>query len=169
MLLSMTVKLPKTRSVQIEVSCRLTTVWMWCRTADITPAGARMPRETRVIRMQMQSEPTNDELIQYAQEMARFCVDPAKRRFRPPRAMVWREVTGGYPETSEHGEARDGRPFPMDPLPLEGGFPEAQKSSTIMSAAEPLKGSAAKPPRSSAREPSTRTLGKGRHRALPGG
>lgn len=166
---AMTVKLPVTRAIEITVSCRLTTVWMWCRSAEITAAGARKPRETRVIRMQMASPPTNDELMQYAEGFARFCVDPTKRRFRPPKALVWRELATGDVIAKEHGEDRDGIAFPMDPLPLEGGFPTATERASLSPALRAGEDSRAKRVRSSAREPSTRTLGKGKHRALPGG
>lgn len=162
-------KLPETRAVEITVSCQRNTVWLWCRTATIAASGAKKPRDTRVIRMTMATEPTNDELLQYAEAMARFCVDPSRRRFRPPKAMVWREVATGDVQSSEHGESRDGRPFPMDELPVEGGFPEPPKTTTILSGPEGQEGSAAKRLRSSSKEPTTRTLGKGRHRALPGG
>jgi hypothetical protein len=162
-------KLPETRAIEITVSCQRLTVWLWCRTATIAASGAKKPRETRVIRMTMAAEPTNDELMQYAEAMARFCVDPARRRFKPPKAMVWREVATGDVQAAEHGEARDGTPFPMDELPVEGGFPAPSKTATILTAAEAGKGSAAKRLRSSPKEPTTRNLGKGRHRALPGG
>lgn len=119
--------------------------------------------------MQMAVPPTNDELMQYAEHWARFNVDPAKRRFRPPKAMVWRELATGDVMSKEHGEDRDGIAFPMDPLPLEGGFPDPPKPSTVKGAPEAQEGSAAKRLRSSSKEPTVRQLGKGRHRALPGG
>lgn len=169
MLLYMMKKLPETRAIEITLSCQRLTVWMWCRTATIAASGAKKPRETRVVRMTLAMEPTNDELMQYAESFARFCVDPARRRFRPPKAMVWREVATGDVMSTEHGEERDGIPFPMDPLPLEGGFPEAPGDGKIVSADQAGERSAAKPLRSTAREPSIRNLRSGKQSWLTEG
>lgn len=122
----------------------------------------RRDQETRMVRAVMEVPLTNDDLIKYVEAMARFCVDPRKRAFRPPNSLVWREVAFGQDETHEHGEDRDGKPFPMDPLPLFSGSTEPVDRSTILTGAKPEKSAPAKRASASAREPQIRKLGAGR-------
>jgi hypothetical protein len=122
----------------------------------------RRDQETRMVRATVPVPLTNDDLIKYAEAMARFCVDPRKRAFRPPNSLVWREVAFGQDETSEHGEERDGRPFPMDPLPLFNRSTEPDRDGTILPGGEPGEHRPAPPPPASAREPEIRKLGAGR-------
>lgn len=122
----------------------------------------RRDQETRMVRAVLPVPLTNDDLIKYCEAMARFCVDPKKRAFRPPNSLVWREVGFGQDETHEHGEDRDGRPFPMDPLPLFVGSTEPVDRATILTAAKAEESAAPKGQSASAREPQIRKLGAGR-------
>lgn len=128
----------------------------------------RLDQQTRMVIATMPVPLTNDDLSKYAEAMARFCVDPRRRAFRPPNALVWREVAFGQDETGEHGEQRDGRGFIQDLLPLDGGSTATEKSATILTAAKAEEGSRAKRVRSSAREPSIRNLTTGKQ-SSPGG
>jgi hypothetical protein len=165
----MTTKRPIVRQAVVTATVVGAQVQLWLRTFEGEDVGPQARKETRAVKMTLPVPPTNDEILQYCQEMARFCVDPAKRRFRPPRALVWRELPLGGIETREHGEERDGSPFPMDPLPLEGGFPEPPKDATILTAAKAEKSAPPKAASASAREPQIRNLGRGKRRSLPGG
>lgn len=129
----------------------------------------RHGQETRMVIATMPVPLTNDDLIKYAEAMARFCVDPQRRAFRPPNALVWREVAFGDDQTSEHGEERDGRGFIQDPLPTLGGSTESEKGSTILTGLARKGQPAAKRPTSSAREPQIRKLGTGKRQSAPGG
>lgn len=143
-------------SVGTKITLTFRTWWHKFGTAE------RRDQETRMVRCVVPVPLTNDDLIKYAEAMARFCVDPRKRAFRPPNSLVWREVAFGTDETHEHGEERDGNPFPMDPLPLFNGSTEPVDRSTILTGAEPEKSARAKPASASAREPVIRKLGAGR-------
>jgi hypothetical protein len=152
-----------TRIVEVYASCAgakvtLTTRTWWHKLGQ----AERIGQETRMVRCVLPVPPTNDDLLKYVEAMARFCVDPKNRAFRPPTSLVWREVAFGQDETREHGQDRDGKPFPMDPLPLFVGSTDPVDRSTILSRPEGEKGSAAKPPRSDARAPMVRKLGAGR-------
>lgn len=143
-------------TVGSKVTLTFRTWWHKAGTAE------RRDQETRMVRAVVPVPLTNDDLVKYAEAMARFCVDPSKRAFRPPNSLVWREVAFGQDETHEHGEERDGRPFPMDPLPLFNRSTEPVDRSTILSGPEGQEDSPPKAARSSAREPQIRKLGSGR-------
>jgi len=130
--------------------------------------GERRDQETRMVVATMPVPLSNDDLSKYAEAMARFCVDPRRRAFRPPNALVWREVPFGNDETREHGDARDGRGFVQDPLPLDGGSTRPESDDMILTAAKAEKAAPAKRARSSAREPTIRNLTTGKQ-SLPGG
>jgi len=130
--------------------------------------GERLDQETRMVLATMPVPLTDDDLSKYAEAMARFCVDPRRRAFRPPNALVWREIPFGLDETREHGEERDGRPFIQPPLPTFEGSTDDPKSSTILTGAKPEKAASAKRTRSSAREPSVRNLKTGKQSTLDG-
>ena len=152
-----------TRVVEVYVSCVGTKVTLtWRRWWHKLGTAERRDQETRMVRATVPVPLTNDDMSKYAEAMARFCVDPSKRAFKPPNSLVWREVAFGQDETSEHGEERDGKPFPMDPLPLFNGSTEPVDRATILSGPEGQEGSAAKPLRSSSKEPTIRRLGAGR-------
>lgn len=125
-------------------------------------------RKVRMVLATMPVPLTDDDLLKYAEAMARFCVDPGKRAFRPPNALVWREVGFGDDQTHEHGEDRDGRPFPMEPLPLFDRSTQGPDGATIPMRPEGVKAAPPKAARSSAREPTIRSLGRGRTRSVPG-
>ncbi len=151
------------RVVELYASCTGTKVTLTCRTWWHKLGEAkRLDQETRMVRCVLPVPPTSDDLLKYVEAMARFCVDPAKRAFRPPTSLVWREVAFGDDETREHGEERDGKPFPMDPLPLFVGSTDPLDRSTILEGPKGQEGSAPKAPRSDAREPVVRRLGAGR-------
>lgn len=122
----------------------------------------RRDQETRMVRATVPVPLTNDDLIKYCEAMARFCVDPRKRAFRPPNSLVWREVAFGQDETSEHGEDRDGKPFPMEPLPLFNRSTEPERDDMILPGGEPGEQRRAERGSSSARDPVVRKLGAGR-------
>jgi len=139
---------------KITLTCR---VW-WHKFGT----AAVQDKETRMVRCVLPVPPTNDDILKYLEAMARFCVAPAKRAFRPPNSLVWREVAFGEDETHEHGEDRDGKPFPMDPLPLFNGSTDPDRPDTILPGGQPGKSARAKPASASAREPQIRKLGAGR-------
>lgn len=129
----------------------------------------RHDQQTRMVRATMAVPLTDDDLIKYCEAMARFCVNPQKRAFRPPNALVWREVAFGADETREHGEDRDGRHFIADPLPLFDRSTQGPDGATIPMRPEAVRAASPKATRSSAREPQIRTLGKGKRQSTPGG
>jgi hypothetical protein len=152
-----------TRVVEVYVSCVGTKVTLtWRRWWHRLGTAERHDQETRMVRAVVPVPLTNDDMSKYAEAMARFCVDPSKRAFRPPNSLVWREVAFGLDETSEHGEDRDGRPFPMDPLPLFNRSTEPTDRSTILSGPKDQGSAPPKAARPSAREPQIRKLGAGR-------
>lgn len=152
-----------TRVVEVYVSCHGTQVTLtWRRWWHKLGVAERHDQETRMVRATVPVPLTNDDMSKYAEAMARFCVDPSKRAFKPPNSLVWREVAFGQDETREHGEERDGKPFPMDPLPLFNGSTDPVDRSTILSRAKREKAAPPEAARPSAREPSTRRLGAGR-------
>lgn len=124
---------------------------------------------TRMVLATMAVPLTDDDLLKYVEAMARFCVNPQKRAFRPPNALVWREVAFGQDETHEHGEQRDGRQFVQQPLPLFDGSTQGPDGATIPMRPEGVGAAPPKAARSSAREPTIRTLGRGRKQSSPGG
>lgn len=128
----------------------------------------RLNQETRMVRATMPVPLTDDDLIKYVEAMARFCVNPQKRAFRPPNALVWREVAFGADETHEHGEDRDGRHFIADPLPLFDRSTQGPDGATIPMRPEGVGAARPKAARSSAREPTIRSLGRGKTRSVPG-
>lgn len=152
-----------TRVVEVYVSCTGTKVNLtWRRWWHKLGTAERRDQQTRMVRAVVPVPLTNDDMCKYAEAMARFCVDPRNRAFKPPTSLVWREVPFGADETHEHGDDRDGKPFPMDPLPLFNGSTEPRTDSTILSGAKPEKSQPAVGRRSTAREPVTRKLGAGR-------
>jgi hypothetical protein len=151
------------RVAEVYVMAQGSHLTLTCRTWwHKVATSERRDQVTRMVKATLPVPPTNDDLLKYAEAMARFCVDPAKRAFRPPNSLVWREVAFGTDETREHGEERDGRPFPMDPLPLFNGSTDPADRSTILSGPKGQEDSAAKPLRSSPKEPTVRRLGAGR-------
>jgi len=151
------------RVAEVYVSATGSHLTLTCRTWwHKFATSERRDQQTRMVRATLPVPPTNDDLLKYAEAMARFCVDPTKRAFRPPNSLVWREVAFGQDETSEHGEERDGKPFPMDPLPLFNGSTDPTDRSTILTGAKPEEAAPPKAARGSAREPVIRKLGAGR-------
>lgn len=152
-----------TRVVEVFASCTGSKITLTCRlwwhkfgTAE------RRDQETRMVRCVLPVPPTNDDLLKYAEAMARFCVDPKHRAFKPPTSLVWREVAFGADETHDHGADVDGKPFPMDPLPLFVRSTDPVDRSTILSGPKDEGAAAPEARRSSAREPQIRRLGAGR-------
>jgi hypothetical protein len=165
----MAARVQDTRIVEVYASAignRLTLTWRrWYH----RNSAERLEQETRMVRATLAVPPTNDDITKYAEAMARFCVDPRHRMFRAPNALVWREVAFGNDETREHGEARDGKQFIQDALPLNDGSTDPDGGGTILTAAEAEKSAPPKAASASAREPQIRTLGKGRRQSIPGG
>lgn len=152
-----------TRVVEVYASTQGTRVTLTFRSWwHKLGTAERQDPQVRMVRATMPVPLTNDDLIKYVEAMARFCVDPRKRAFKPPTSLVWREVAFGTDETREHGEERDGNPFPMDPLPTFVGSTDPVDRTTILSGAKPEEDSAAQPLRSSSKEPTIRKLGAGR-------
>ena len=156
------------RTVEITVTCVRSTLTMYARENWYGPGNTKHHVNTRVVRATLQCPPTNDELVKYAQAMARWCTEPRTRAFRPPKAVVWREVATGLDETREHGTERDGRDFIPAPLPLQGGWTDSASSSTLPLPPKGAGGSGAKRRRSDAREPTIRKMGAGRQFPVEG-
>jgi len=156
------------RSVEITVTCVRSTLTMYARENWYGPGNAKHHVGTRVVRATLQCPPTNDELLKYAQAMARWCTEPRTRAFRPPKAVVWREVATGLDPTQEHGTDRDGRDFIPDPLPLQGGWTEPASTTTVPVAPKAQRAAPAKRAPSSAREPRIRKLQGGRQFPVEG-
>lgn len=151
------------RVVEVYAMCTGSKITLTCRTWwHKLGVATQNDKETRMVRCVLPVPPTNDDLLKYVEAMARFCVDPSKRAFRPPNSLVWREVAFGQDETHEHGESVDGKPFPMDPLPPFNRSTEPADRSTILTGGQPEKSARTKSASSSAREPTIRRLGAGR-------
>ena len=151
------------RIVEVYASCTGSKITLTCRTWwHKLGTAERQEQDTRMVRCVLPVQPTNDDLLKYVEAMARFCADPRKRAFKPPTSLVWREVAFGQDETHDHGSEVDGKPFPMDPLPLFNRSTEPVDRSTILTGAKPEKSAPAKPASASAREPQIRRLGAGR-------
>src|SRR5215831_4903159 len=118
------------RVVEVTASTQHNTVWLYCRTWSHQGTALRQAQTTRVVKMVMPLQVTDEELLKLAAVMANFCTDPGRRHLRPPKALVWREMATGDVMTQEHGEERDSRHMPMDPLPLERGF-TSEPTATI--------------------------------------
>lgn len=160
----------KTRVVEVYASMTGLKVRLTCRTWwHKFGSPERHDPTTRMVVATMNVPLTDDDLLKYVEGMARFCVNPQKRAFRPPNALVWREIAFGQDETHEHGADRDGRQFIADPLPLFDGSTQGPDGATIPMRPEGVKAAPPKAARSSARAPMIRTLGKGGRRFLPGG
>lgn len=160
----------ETRVVEVYASTTGNQVTLtWRRWSHKLGQAERIGQETRMVRATMPVPLTNDDLSKYAEAMARFCVDPRRRLFRPPNALVWREIPFGNDETHEHGESKDG----IQMLPLwqsdDQGITGTDIGSTIDTRPSVQGTASAKRTRSSAREPSIRTLGSGKRQSAPGG
>lgn len=154
---------------EITVMSQGRKVWLTYRTSVVDHNQKRERLETRMVKMEMPVPITVTEAARLAGVMANYVIPPEVRHVKPPKALVWREVAFGNDVTHDHGTDVDDRQMPMDPLPLEGGFPGPEKQATIL---EGPKGQGKSAPRSgsdSAREPVLRQLGKGRKQSLPGG
>jgi hypothetical protein len=150
------------RTVEVTVTSVRTTLTMYARTNWYGPGNVKHHVETRVVRATVECPPSNDELLKYAQAMARWCTEPRTRAFRPPRTLVWREVATGLDPVSEHGVERDGRDFVQDPLPLEGGSTTPASTTTVPLAPKGQGERAAQRRPSTARDPMIRKMGAGR-------
>lgn len=159
----------KTRVVEVYASVTGLKVRLTCRTWwHKFGSPERHDPTTRMVTATMAVILTDDDLLKYVEAMARFCTNPQKRAFRPPNALVWREIAFGQDETHEHGADRDGRHFIQDPLPLIDGSTEDPDGATIPMRPEGVRAASPKATRSSARAPIIRSLGKGRRQSSPG-
>lgn len=169
MLLCMT-KPRETRVIEVYASVTGSQIRLtWRRWSHKYGEAERLNQVTRMVIATLPVPPTNDDLSKYCEAMARFCVDPRRRAFKPPNALVWREVAFGDDQTHEHGELRDGRHFIQDPLPPFEGSTTVPQPDMILPGAKPGDAAPPKAGRPTAREPQIRELGKGRRRSVPGG
>lgn len=159
-----------TRVVEVYASTTgLQVTLTWRRWEHLFGTAERLKQETRMVRATMPVPLTDEDLTKYVEAMARFCVDPRKRAFRAPNALVWKEVGFGNDVTHEHGEQRDGRPFPMDPLPGFDRYADDPDGATIPMPPEAVEAAPPKAARASARQPFIRKLGQAGKQSIPGG
>jgi len=150
------------RTVEVTVAAQRNTVWLTARRAWFDQNNNRHPGKTRMVRMTMDVPPTNDDLVKLVGAMSRFVEDPSRRHFKPPRAVVWREVGTSEPVPPGGGEGGENTPADMDPLPLDDGLTSGDTGSTIDTPPAPVKAVRAKRARASARDPRIRELKSGK-------
>lgn len=108
----------------------------------------------------------DDDLIKILASAVSYAGDPNKRHLKPPRARFWREAGTEVPVPPGGGEGGETTTTDMEPLPLEGGFPEPESGSTITTGPVPVGAAPPKAARSSAREPQVRDLRTGRYQKV---
>jgi len=157
------------RIVEITVAQQNRRVWLTYRLSQTDGGTNRDRLDTVMVKMDMAQPCTDVELLRLAGTMANYVISPSQRYVTAPKALVWRQVSLGNDVTRDHGKSVDDRHMPIDPLPLDGGFPDGPDGSTILSGPKGEGQPAAKRRSASAREPQIRKLGGSGARSLPGG
>jgi hypothetical protein len=159
----MTAHTPKTRVVQVTVTAEGVRVRMHFERWFHQGSARRQKQETTIVAGTLGLEPSDDDLARYAYAIAYWVIDPRKRHIRAPGFLRWKQLATGEDVTSEHGSAVDDRQMGVEMLPLNGGWREPPQPSTIKTRPGRKRVSAAKRPRSTAREPIIRDIRYGEH------